>query len=115
MGKWTPSRISRFRQEVLIERLTGRWTCRSQGHVYHEKFNPPHTSLVFVMWMARSSINEKMIKPETVKNRIKVYFDQTTPLIEYYRNAGTLIEIDGTASIEEVSRRLLSALKKVIK
>ena len=98
--------------EVLIERLGGRWTCRSQGHVYHEKYNPP--SQPGVCDIDGSDLYQREDdRPETVKNRIKIYFEQTTPLIEYYRNAGTLMEIDGTASIEVVSAELLAVLKKV--
>ena len=50
-------------------------------------------------------------KAETVKNRIKVYLEQTSPLISYYRDHGKLVEIDGTQSIDQVTEDLLAALK----
>ena len=51
--------------------------------------------------------------PETVARRIKVYFEQTSPLIDYYRRQNKLIEIDGTQPIEQVAEILSSAMKKV--
>lgn len=97
-------------ENALIERLTGRWTCRAQGHVYHEKFNPPQQP--GVCDLDGSELYQRDDdKAETVKNRIRVYFEQTMPLIEYYRNAGILIEVDGAQAIEAVSRDLLEALE----
>jgi len=51
-------------------------------------------------------------KVETVKRRIDVYLAQTSPLINYYRDHGKLVEIDGTQAIEQVNEDLLHALKK---
>jgi adenylate kinase len=51
-------------------------------------------------------------KIETVTRRIKVYMEQTAPLIDYYRRRGKLVEIDGTQPVEKVTELLLSALKK---
>jgi adenylate kinase len=93
-----------------VERLTGRWTCRAQGHVYHEKFNPPQRSEVCDL-DGSELYQRDDDKAETVKNRIRVYFDQTMPLIEYYRNAGVLVEVDGAQPIEAVSHDLLEALE----
>jgi adenylate kinase len=95
--------------EILVERLGGRWTCRAQGHVYHEKFNPPKEA-------GRCDIDGSELyqrdddKAETVANRIKVYFEQTAPLIEYYRTHGQLVEVDGTQPIEVVTEKLLKAI-----
>ena len=99
----------RVPEDVLIERLTGRWTCRAQGHVFHEKFNPPEK--VGVCDHDGSELYQREDdKRETVINRIQVYFKQTMPLIEYYRKAGLLIEIDGAQPIEGVTKDLMAAL-----
>jgi adenylate kinase len=96
--------------EVLIDRLSGRWTCRAQGHVYHQKFNPPKRS-------GQCDIDGSELyqrdddKAETVARRIHVYFEQTAPLVEYYRGQGKLVEVDGTRPIENVTAALLSAMK----
>jgi adenylate kinase len=97
--------------EVLVERASSRWTCRAQGHIYNQKFNPPKVA-------GRCDIDGSALyqreddKPETVARRIKVYFDQTAPLVDYYRGKNKLVEIDGTQSIEAVTDSLLSAIKK---
>jgi adenylate kinase len=99
--------------EVLVDRLSGRWTCRAAGHVYHEKFNPPQQP--GVCDVDGSELYQRDDdKAETVQNRIRVYMEQTSPLIEYYRKAGLLVEIDGTQAIEQVSEDLLAAIKKAL-
>lgn len=95
---------------VLIERLTGRWTCRAEGHVYHEKHNPPKKA--GICDEDGSELYQRNDdKVETVTNRIRVYMEQTQPLIDYYRRENLLLEIDGTQSIGEVSVALLAALR----
>jgi len=100
-------------EQVLIERLTGRWTCRAQGHIFHEKFNPPQQPGV-CDYDGSELYQREDDKAETVIRRIHVYLEQTEPLIGYYRQRGMLIEIDGTQSIEEVSADLLAALRERI-
>lgn len=95
--------------EVLIERLSGRWMSRS-GRVYHALYNPPK-----VKWLDDEDGSELYQrdddKPETVAHRINVYYEQTSPLIDYYQKAGTLVEIDGTQEIEVVTKDLLKVAK----
>jgi adenylate kinase len=96
-------------EDVLIDRLTGRWTCREHGHVFHERFNPPANP-------GRCDFDGSELyqrdddKAETVVNRIRVYLQQTAPLIEYYQKAGLLVEVDGTQPIERVSESMLAAV-----
>lgn len=97
---------------VLIERLTGRWTCRTQGHVYHEKFSPPKQA--GICDIDGSELYQRDDdKAETVMRRIRVYLEQTMPLIQYYQQRGVLLEVDGTQSIEQVSADLLAGLAKL--
>ncbi|GAP10355.1 adenylate kinase [Bellilinea caldifistulae] len=95
--------------EVLIERLSGRWTCRTCGKVYHSVYNPPKKAGVCDDDGGELYQREDD-QPATVEKRIKVYLEQTSPLIEHYRQAGLLVEIDGTQPIEEVTRQLLEAI-----
>ena len=98
-------------ETILVERTGGRWTCRAQGHIYHEKFNPPKQA--GLCDVDGSEIYQRDDdKVETVTKRIRVYLEQTMPLVDYYRKAGKLIEIDGTQSVESVTKVLLGALKK---
>ena len=96
-------------EEVLIERLTGRWTCRAEGHIFHEKYNPPKVP-------GRCDHDGSELyqreddKVETVTRRIRVYLEQTQPLIDYYRQRNLLIEVDGKQPIEKVTVELLATL-----
>ncbi|MGZ9166145.1 MAG: adenylate kinase [Anaerolineales bacterium] len=98
-------------EDVLVQRLTGRWTCRANGHVFNEKTNPPKEATK-CDFDGSELYQRDDDKEETVKNRIQVYFNQTAPLISYYRNHGKLVEIDGTQAIDQVTDDLLTALKK---
>lgn len=99
--------------EVLIERLGGRWTCRAQGHVYHLLYNPPKQAGICDIDGSELYQREDD-KPETVRRRIEVYLEQTSPLIEYYRESGLLVELDGTQPIEAVTEALLAEIEKVM-
>lgn len=97
--------------KVLIERLTGRWTCRAQGHVFHQIFNPPQVAgKCDVDGSELYQRNDDQV--ETVTNRIQVYLNQTQPLIDYYRQKGLLLEIDGDQPIDAVTQDLLVALRQ---
>lgn len=97
-------------EDVLIERLAGRWTCRESGHVFHEKYNPP--KLQGICDFDGSKLYQREDdKAETVKRRIHVYMEQTQPLIAYYREHGVLREVDGKKTIEQVTKDLLLALQ----
>jgi len=98
-------------EKVLVERLSERWTCRANGHIYNEKSNPP-------METGKCDFDGSELyqrdddKAETVKHRIQVYLDQTSPLIAYYRDRGKLVEVDGMQTIELVTQAMMVALKK---
>jgi adenylate kinase len=98
-------------ESVLVERLSGRWTCRASGHVFHEKNNPPKKAHV-CDFDGSELYQRDDDKSETVVRRIQVYLEQTAPLVAYYRQRGKLVEIDGTQAIPVVAKALLSALKK---
>jgi len=97
--------------DILIERLSGRWTCRANGHVFHEKFNPPVKPGI-CDFDGSELYQREDDKPETVRNRIKVYQEQTAPLIAFYQSKGLLVEMDGTQAIEKVTADLYQAIDK---
>ena len=99
-------------KNLLIERLTGRWTCRAQGHIFHEKYNPP-TTPGLCDYDGSELYQRNDDKAKTVIHRIRVYFEQTKPLIDYYQQRWLLIEVDGSLPIEEVTAVLLAALATV--
>jgi len=96
-------------EEELLNRLSGRWICRNCQTPYHAINSPPQ-----VWGKCDKCGGELYQRPddtvETVKKRLQVYFAQTAPLIDYYTQAGKLLEIDGEGSVDEVSRRIVAAL-----
>ncbi len=100
-------------EDVLVERLTGRWTCRAEGHVFHEKFNPPRKADI-CDFDGSELYQRDDDKAETVIRRIRVYLEQTMPLIKYYQERHKLLEIDGTQTIEKVGEDIMDALSAVI-
>jgi adenylate kinase len=97
-------------EDVLVERLAGRWTCRKVGHIFHEKYHPPQQPGI-CDFDGSELYQREDDKTETVKRRIHVYIEQTQPLIEYYSQLGVLTEVDGKKPIEQVTNDLLTALQ----
>ena len=97
--------------ERLVERMSGRRVCRQEGHVYHIQHNPPKER--GLCDEDGSELYQRDDdKPETVRRRLKVYEEQTEPLIEYYRESSLLIEINGDQPIDSVTEDILSSLEK---
>ena len=96
-------------QGELLSRLARRWTCRSCGAVYHEVSQPPRRAGACNL-CGGGLYQREDDREETVKQRLEVYFSQTAPVIEFYREQGKLAEVDGQGEIREVSESLLSAL-----
>jgi adenylate kinase len=95
--------------EELIERLTGRLTCRESGHIFHRKYNPPQEP-GYCDYDGSELYQRDDDKAETVKRRIDVYHEQTRPLIKYYQQLGLLLEVDGNQPIDDVTADLLEYL-----
>lgn len=97
-------------EDVLLERLAGRWTCKKCGAMYHQLFNPPQEAGVCDR-CGGELYQRPDDTPETQKHRIEVYFEQTAPLIQYYREKGLLVEVDGRQGIEDIQADLLEIIK----
>ena len=97
-------------QDELLSRLSGRWNCRQCGSVYHQRFQPPRQAGRCDR-CGGELYQRDDDRPETVRRRLEVYFQQTAPLIDYYRARGKLVEIDGDKSVEQVAEGLLAAVE----
>ncbi len=95
---------------TIIERLSGRLECKSCGSTYHTEHRPPKTPGVCDKCGGELGARDDD-KPETVKQRLKTYHEQTEPLIEYYREKGLLRVAKGQSEIEETSRVVFEALE----
>lgn len=96
-------------KEALIKRLTGRRVCKDCGASYHIVNVPPKKEGVCDI-CGGELIQRKDDTIETVENRINVYEDQTAPLIGYYKEAGSLVDFDGEASLDEVFDAIVQAI-----
>jgi adenylate kinase len=97
-------------RDVLLKRLAGRWTCRAEGHSFHETFNPPKQD--HICDIDGSELYQRDDDTEeTQRRRIEVYFEQTAPLLDYYRDKGLLAEINGVRTIAEVQNDLVEVVR----
>lgn len=99
----------RVSEEELVSRLSSRWLCRQCQAVYNMVNSPPKVEGKCDK-CGGELYQRPDDRPETVKKRLDVYFDETAPLIEYYRRQGKLVEVEGEGSVEEVTQRIVSAL-----
>ncbi|MBV9422034.1 MAG: adenylate kinase [Solirubrobacterales bacterium] len=85
----------------LVRRLSGRRVCVKAGHNYHIEFDPPKHEGVCDQDGSKL-IQRDDDKPEVIRNRLRVYHDQTEPLVDYYDEQGVLRKIDGTRDATDV-------------
>ncbi|MFB0537683.1 MAG: adenylate kinase [Anaerolineae bacterium] len=96
--------------EELVARLSGRWICGDCQAVYHAITNPPKQAGRCDA-CGGELYQRSDDKPETVRRRLEVYFEQTAPLIEYYTEREVLTEVNGDQSIAAVQAALIEALQ----
>lgn len=97
-------------REDLIARLTGRRICKSCQAAYHVLFNPPAEEGVCDD-CGGELYQRADDSRETVEKRLEVYFEQTAPLIDYYRDKSVLAEIDGGGAIEQVQEQVVRVVR----
>lgn len=98
--------------DVLLERAVGRRSCPKCGAVYHVKFNPPKSAGVCDKCSSQL-VQRDDDKEETVRNRLKVYQEQTAPLVEHYRKKGKIVDIDGSRGIDAVFGQMVDAIGRL--
>lgn len=95
--------------ENIISRMSGRRACLGCGQTYHIVYNAPSQEGICDV-CGQELVLRDDDKPETVQKRLEVYHKQTQPLIDYYRGAGVLAEVDGTKDLEEVFQDIVKIL-----
>jgi adenylate kinase len=100
--------------DEVVRRLSGRRTCRRCGRIWHVVFDPP----------ARPGqcddcggelFQRDDDQEETIRHRLEVYLQQTRPLISFYADEGTLLGIDATGPVEEITDRAMGALRRFVR
>jgi len=98
-------------EEELLQRLGGRWICRQCQTPYHEVASPP--KLKGKCDKCGGELYQRSDDvPTTIKERLKVFFAQTAPLIDYYTKTGKLTEVNGEGGMDEIKQRILKAVGK---
>jgi len=95
--------------EELVRRLCGRWNCRGCGAVYHEQSMPPKSAGVCDR-CGSALYQREDDRPDVVRTRLEVNLKEMEALLDYYRRAGKLVEVDGGLAVEQVQENLLAAM-----
>ncbi|MFC1722272.1 adenylate kinase [Patescibacteria group bacterium] len=96
-------------RDLMVKRISGRWTCKANDHSYHEVYKP--TKVPGVCDIDGSPLYQREDqKPEAIELRIKKYENETEPLVGYYKKIGILLEINGDQTIESVQKEIIQKL-----
>jgi adenylate kinase len=98
--------------EALVERAIGRRICGKCAAVYHVKFNSPKAEGICDK-CGSALIQRDDDKEDTVRNRLRIYMEQTAPLVEHFRRKGILVDIDGSKGIDGVFDQMVDAIEKL--
>ena len=95
--------------DEVVRRITGRRTCTKEGHVYHVETNPPkHEGVCDID--GSKLIQREDDSPEVIEERLRVYHEQTEPIVGYYEDRGVLKRFDGTRNPTEVHDHLRATI-----
>lgn len=100
-------------EAVLVERISGRFTCAKCGTGYHDKFKLPKQAGVCDVCGSTEFTRRPDDKAETVHARLEAYNAQTAPILPYYRAQGRLHAVDGMAEMDEVEAQIEAVLRKI--
>ncbi|HKT18442.1 MAG TPA: adenylate kinase [Stellaceae bacterium] len=99
-------------EAALIDRIAGRFSCKTCGASYHDRYHQPKKPGHCDVCGGRDFIRRPDDNAETVRARLKAYREQTAPILPYYRAKGVLRSIDGMADIDAVTQQIEIILKK---
>jgi adenylate kinase len=97
--------------ELIVQRLSSRWSCPTCGRAYNRPIDAGGTCPVDGMKL----FQRRDDRPEVIRKRLQVFHAQTAPLIDYYEKRGLLVHIDGVGTLDEVEERIAKALEATAK
>ena len=100
--------------DEVVRRLSGRRGCRRCGRIWHVVFDPPVVSGICDD-CGGELFQRDDDREETIRHRLEVYQQQTTPLVSFYADEGTLLGLDATGPVDEITERALSALRRFMR
>jgi adenylate kinase len=100
--------------DEVVRRLSGRRGCRRCGRIWHVVFDPPVEPGICDD-CAGELFQRDDDREETIRHRLEVYQQQTSPLVSFYADEGTLLGLDATGPVDEITERALSALRRFMR
>ena len=100
--------------DEVVRRLSGRRTCRRCGRTWHLSFDPPNQPDICDD-CGGELFQRDDDREVTIRHRLEVYQQQTTPLVSFYADEGTLLGLDATGPVDEITERALSALRRFMR
>lgn len=97
---------------ILVERIAGRFNCSDCGRVYHKKNNKPQVEGICDICGGSRFIRREDDTEESLQKRLKIYYENTHPLINFYKDKGILVEIDSSQSLNRVKEQVLSVINR---
>ena len=97
--------------EVIMERMTGRVTCPECGAMFHLVYYPPKAEGLCDS-CGNELVQREDDKARTVENRLRIYHEMTKPIINFYREQGILLDVDGVGDMQDIADRLIRALEE---
>ncbi len=100
--------------DEVVRRLSGRRGCRRCGRIWHVVFDPP-VELGICDDCGGELVQRDDDREATIRHRLEVYQQQTTPLVSFYADEGTLLGLDATGPVDEITERALNALRRFMR
>ncbi len=96
--------------EIILERMTGRLSCRQCGQVYHKTNNPPKVE--DICDVCGGEVYQRSDDTvEVVRNRLDKYHAETAPLIDFYKELGLVVRVSGLGYIEDITKKIIEAIE----
>lgn len=92
--------------EMIVDRITGRRTCQACGHIYHVRYNPPPATGRCASCGSDQLVQRDDDREDKVRQRNAEYLSSTVPVLAHYEKQGVVSQLDGTGTVEEVTRRI---------
>lgn len=101
----------KVKDDILVERITGRFSCGDCGTGYHDVFKPTSEPGVCDACESTNMVRRADDNEETVRSRLKTYYAETAPLLPYYSGRGALDTVDGMADMADVTKEIEALLQ----
>ncbi len=102
-------------QEAVVKRLSGRRTCSICGRIYNIYFGPPQSEGVCDSCQKESLMQREDDNEKSIRHRLKVFNEQTAPLLSYYENLGVLHTVDASGTVSEIAERIEEIIQAELK